>query len=127
MSSTVSGALNNQPDQIATLVGHNSHPAAGGESHDASGALLYFCEDGGQDNGVHARDARGAFYTILDGYPAHRSETTGLAFSPDHKHMYVAFQGGDHEPGMLYDVYRLDGHPFGGATLDIKYHEADAP
>ena len=40
LSSTVSGAFNNQPDQIAKL----------------GGDLLYFCEDGGKDCGVHARD-----------------------------------------------------------------------
>ena len=40
LSSTVSGAFNNQPDQIQKL----------------GGDLLYFCEDGGRDCGVHARD-----------------------------------------------------------------------
>jgi hypothetical protein len=112
LSSTVSGAFNNQPDQIAALVGHSD--------------LLYFCEDGGTDNGVHARDGTGRFYTILDGYPAYPTETTGLAFSPDKKHMYVAFQGGDtSNPGRVFDIFREDGLPFGGETLDIKYHEND--
>ena len=88
--------------------------------------LLYFCEDGGEKNGVHARDASGKFYTLLGGWPAHPSESTGLAFSPDKKQMYVAFQGdlsGHLQPGVLYAIFRLDGRPFGGRTLDIKYHE----
>ena len=48
----------------------------------------------------------------------HVSETTGLAFSPDRKHMYVAAQS----PGIIYDVTRLDGLRFDAAALDIKYH-----
>ena len=40
--------------------------------------------------------------------------------------MYVAFQGGGASaPGVIFDVYRQDGLEFGGATLDIKYHEDD--
>lgn len=72
---------------------------------------------------MHARDSTGQFYTILDAYPRYQSETTGLSFSPDNKHMYVALQGGwaSHD-GRLFDIYRLDGEPFGGRTLDIKYH-----
>ena len=120
LSSTVSGAFNHQPDQIAAIVGPDGH------------SLLYFCEDGGGtvggDVGVHARDAAGRFYTILDAYPAYQSETTGLSFSPDMKHMYVALQGSSQasgDPGVIFDIYRLDGHPFGGRSLDIKYHAAE--
>ena len=68
ISSTVSGAFNGQPDQIHAIVGH--------------GDLVYFCEDGGDDCGVHARDGSGNFYTILDAFPYYPSETTGLALSP---------------------------------------------
>jgi len=110
LSSTESGAFNNQPDQISALVG--------------DGDLVYFCEDGGDDNGVHARDGTGRYYTVLEGYPAYLSETTGLAFSPDKRHMYVSFQGSAliNDPGRIFDITREDGYPFGGATLDIKYH-----
>ena len=108
MSSTVSGAFDNQPDQIAALVGH--------------GDLVYFCEDGGDDTGVHARDGTGKFYSILDGYPAYPSETTGLAFSPDQKRMYFAFQDVGNSVGYVFEVTREDGYKFGGATLYIKYH-----
>lgn len=100
-----------EPDQIASIVGPSGD------------TLLYFCEDGGEDVGVHARDTTGRFYTILDAYPAYKSETTGLSFSPDNRHMYVALQGGGgSHPGVVFDIYRLDGLPFGAKTLDIKYH-----
>jgi len=45
-SSTESGAFEEQPDQIARIVGDD---------------ILYFCEDGGpgiRKGGVHARDGR---------------------------------------------------------------------
>ena len=41
------------------------------------------------------------------GYPS-RKETTGIAFSPDGKHMYFAYQG----DGILFDVTRTDGLTF---------------
>lgn len=40
---------------------------------------------------MHARDQDGNFYTILNG-GMYSSETTGLAFSPDNKHMYLSYQ-----------------------------------
>ena len=57
--------------------------------------ILYFCEDGGKelgDCGVHGRDSSGRFFSILDG-PGYVSETTGLAFSPNKRHMYVRRAG----------------------------------
>jgi secreted PhoX family phosphatase len=48
----------------------------------------------------------------------HSSETTGLAFSPDKKHMYVSYQN----EGVILDITREDGYPFGALRLDIKYH-----
>lgn len=101
-SSTISGAFNNQPDQIKIIAGDD---------------MVYFCEDGGNDCGVHARDKDGNFYSILDG-PAYNTETTGLAFSPNHLHMYVVFQGG----GQTFDITRDDGLAFTAQSLDIKYH-----
>ena len=106
-SSTESGAFNNQPDQIARVIG------AGNDS------ILYFCEDGGADCGVHGRNSDGKYFTILEGLD-YATETTGLAFSPDNKHMYVSFQS---NPGHIFEISREDGLPFDGATLDIKYHE----
>lgn len=50
-TSTVSGAFNNQPDQIRLLAG---------DSND----IVYFCEDGGDDCGVHGRDGDVNFFSI---------------------------------------------------------------
>lgn len=36
---------------------------------------------------------------------------------PDGYHTYVAFQ----RAGFIYDIRRVDGLPFSGAILDIKY------
>lgn len=63
-SSTVSGAFDGQPDQIHSIV-----------DKDPLNDMLYFCEDGGRDHGVHARDTDGKFYTIIDSDTS--SETTG--------------------------------------------------
>jgi len=43
---------------------------------------------------------------------------TGLAFSPDARHLYFAMQ----DAGKIFDVTRTDGLPFNGKTLNIKYH-----
>ena len=45
-------------------------------------------------------------------------ETSGLAFSPDHMHMYVCFQ----KNGVVFDVTRRDGKSFGGRSIDVKFH-----
>ena len=75
--------------------------------------------DVGDKAGIHAKDSTGQFYTIAqDEGGFHSGETTGLAFSPDHKHMYVAYQS----EGVIYDITRADGRAFGGATLAIQYH-----
>ena len=109
---TESGAFDNQPDQVARVLDFSS----GGTG--ATDDILYFCEDGGSDCGVHGRDASGNFFTILGNDGSFSGETSGLAFSPDGKYMYVSFQS----PGYIYEIRRLDGFPFHGAKLDIKYH-----
>lgn len=101
--STVSGIFEGHPDQMKRLI-HNG--------------LLYFCEEGGKENGVHARDENGWFFSILESETLN-DETTGLAFSPDGIHMYVSFQ----HNGLIFDVWREDGLPFHGRTLNVKYHE----
>lgn len=106
-SSTESGAFNNQPDQVARIL-----------SDDPDEEMLYFCEDGGDDCGLHARDNDGNFFSILDG-PDYDTETTGLAFNPDNKRMYISFQ---FDPGHIFEITRDDGYPFGAHRLDIKYH-----
>jgi hypothetical protein len=70
----------------------------------------------------------GNYFTILqaddqyygdDGLPGMiEGETSGLAFSPDKRFMYVAFQ----KEGKLFEVRRADGLPFNGRRLDIRYH-----
>mmetsp|Transcript_9057 Transcript_9057/g.18200 ORF Transcript_9057/g.18200 Transcript_9057/m.18200 type:complete len:840 (+) Transcript_9057:96-2615(+) len=107
-SSTRSGAFDSQPDQVARIV-------------DNSG-ILYFCEDGSSNSGVHGRDAQGRYYTILSAANSYMSgETTGLAFSPDNKSMYVAYQ----KQHKIVEIRRTDGCPFNGQRLDIKYHDDD--
>lgn len=53
--------------------------------------IMYFNEDLGSIAGVHARNALGQLYTILEG-PGWSNEVTGLAFSPSAHHMYLCFQ-----------------------------------
>lgn len=101
---TRSGLFAGQPDQMQRILN---------DSRD----LIYFTEEGGADAGIHARDHLGRFYTIFESieYP---DETTGLAFSPDGRFMYTAYQ----KSGLLFCVWREDGHPFQASHLDIKYH-----
>mmetsp|Transcript_45021 Transcript_45021/g.108889 ORF Transcript_45021/g.108889 Transcript_45021/m.108889 type:complete len:567 (+) Transcript_45021:163-1863(+) len=101
--STVAGVFDGMPDQVKRIV---------------DDGLLYFCEEGGIENGVHARDENGWFFTILES-DTFNDESTGLAFSPNGKRMYVAFQ----HSGMIYDIWREDGLPFHGQTLSVRYHE----
>lgn len=102
--STVSGLFDGGPDQMQRILGEE-------------GGLLYFTEEGGVDAGIHARDELGRFFTILES-PVYTDETTGLSFSPDGKYMYVAYQ----DNGLLFQVWRDDGHPFQYKSLDVKYH-----
>ena len=74
-------------------------------------------QEGGKNAGIHARDAQGRFFTILES-PVYEDESTGLAFSPDGMHLYVAYQ----RNGVLLDVWRKDEKPFTTKTLNIKYH-----
>ena len=104
--STVTGLFDGGPDQMQRILNGNDRD------------LLYFTEEGGKDAGVHARDELGRFYTIFES-PVYPDETTGLAFSPNGMHMYVAYQ----DSGILFDVWREDGLPFGARTLNVKYHQ----
>ena len=109
-STTVSGAFDGQPDQVARVLDFRNGSTDG---------ILYFCEEASDGSGVHGRDAHGNYFTILeDGTGALTGETTGLAFSPNGMFMYVSFQ----DPGVIFEISRTDGLPFHGATLDIKYH-----
>jgi hypothetical protein len=106
VSSTIGGVFTNQPDQIKFIT-------------DGARDLLYFTEDGGSQNGVHAQTPEGQYLTIFESTATtYNTETTGLSFSPDKKHMYCAFQGRGH----VWDITRQDGRAFDGAFLDVKYH-----
>jgi hypothetical protein len=103
--STEGGLFVGQPDQIVRTT-------------DTVDSLLYFTEDGGQYAGVNARDRYGKYYTIFEGTDRYSDETTGLSFSPDLLHMYIAYQ----DEGTLFDIYREDGLRFDGNILNVKYH-----
>jgi len=102
--STENGAFDAQPDQVSRILDNDD--------------LLFFTEDGGRRPGVHGRDRFGRYFTILEGMEHRADETTGVAFSPDGRHLYFAMQ----DAGLLYDVARMDGRPFFAKTLNIKYH-----
>jgi hypothetical protein len=99
-----------RPDQIVRILTNTD-----GEHHNDD--ILYFTEEGGKDAGIHGRDADGNYFTILEGID-YKKETTGLAFSPNNKVMYLAFQ----DNGVLFEVRRMDGMAFHAKSLNIKYH-----
>ncbi|EEC49612.1 predicted protein [Phaeodactylum tricornutum CCAP 1055/1] len=98
------GLFDGGPDQLQRIVGDENE-------------LLYFTEDGGRDAGIHARNVKGQYFTILES-PVYIDETSGLDFSPDATRMYVAYQ----KSGLLFEIRREDGLPFHGKTLNVKYH-----
>mmetsp|Transcript_474 Transcript_474/g.632 ORF Transcript_474/g.632 Transcript_474/m.632 type:complete len:130 (-) Transcript_474:1014-1403(-) len=110
-SSTENGAFDGQPDQIARIL-----PKKGKKE------LLYFCEDAKkpQLSGIHARGGDGNYYTILEGVDFPGDETTGLAFSPGYKYMYVSIQ----HAGIIFEVTREDNLPFGGDVINVKSYTA---
>jgi len=120
--STDSGLFDGQPDQMKRLIKNGPSNIESSNTFDVhepeEEPLLYFCEEIGTANGIHARDANGWFYTILESSMYGR-ETSGLAFSPDGKHMYFSYQSA----GIIFDVWRDDGLPFYGKSLDVHYHE----
>lgn len=110
--STKSGLFGGQPDQVNRFF-------ASSDNFDAD--LMYFTEDGGTYAGIHARNHQGKYFTILESHK-YADETTGLSFSPNGKHMYVAYQ----DNGLLFDITRRDGLPFFARTLNVKFHHVDS-
>jgi uncharacterized protein len=104
---TVHGLFDGSPDQMQRILG---------DSRD----MLYFTEEIHLGAGVHARDHLGRFYTVFESpdYVGNEAETTGLAFSPDGRFLYTAYQ----DAGILYAVWRIDGMPFQARQLDVRYH-----
>lgn len=119
VSSTEHGAFS-EPDQIVSIF-PSQRPREVARNTDDDPNIIYFTEDGGSDHsGIHARDMRGRYFTVLESVTEiiDKDETTGLAFSPDRRHMYFALQ----KNGNVFDIWREDGHAFGGMHLDVKYH-----
>jgi hypothetical protein len=112
--STKSGLFQGQPDQLARLFDHS-------KAKTDADSILYMTEDGGEYAGVHGRTSSGGYLTILESHE-YIDETSGLAFSPDSRHMYVAYQ----KNGMLFDVTRADGLPFNGIILSAKFHQVES-
>ena len=52
---------------------------------DDANEILYFTEEQGVDNGVHARDSSGRYYSILEGID-YNDETSGLGKFLDAMH-----------------------------------------
>jgi len=106
-STTDAPLLHGQPDQIERLF----------DAVNEDKSTLYFTQDGGRYAGISAMNAAGQSFTIAESH-VYSDETTGLSFSPDAYHLYLAYQ----DDGLLFDVTRVDGLPFHMQTLDIKYH-----
>ena len=107
--STDKDLFGGEPDQIKRLF--SSDPSKAGES------WMYLTEDGGGPAGVHAINEEGEGFTVFES-PIYTAETTGLSFSPNGKHLYVAYQ----HVGLLFEITRIDGLPFHAQTLNVKYH-----
>jgi hypothetical protein len=110
---TVRGLFDGEPDQIQRLVNQE-------QPNDTDEEILYFTEDGGKYAGIHARNSRAEYFTILESH-IYSDETTGLSFSPDSRHMFIAYQ----DNGIIFQIQRLDGLPFNAKTLNVKYHNAE--
>jgi uncharacterized protein len=117
VESTKQGLFNGQPDQI-------QHIFQDKENDEDEEELIYFTEDGSGHAGIHARNKQGQYYTVMQILlEGEKAETTGLAFSPDNRFLYVAYQVN----GILFEISREDGLAFYGAkTLNVKYHDVDA-
>jgi len=105
-TSTLLGEFDAEPDQMARILGNFE--------------ALYFCEEGGTSSDVHGRDTTGKFFTVVEDveYTSCGQETTGLAFSPDSKFMYVAYQ----EESHIHAFWRTHGVLCDASVAEIKYH-----
>ena len=107
-TSTTGGLFDGQPDQIKVPTKHIKH--LGGTD------IMHFTEDF-RSSGIHTRDLKnGKFFTVAHSL-SHKSETTGIAFSPDMRHFYFCIQ----KAGLCFDITRVDGLGFGNRTLDVVY------
>jgi len=95
---TKCGDFTQEPDQIAML-----------------GKTLYFANDGTFPCGVYGFHKKGGFYKIVSSQD-YNTETSGIAFSPDNKYMYVAWQS-----AAVWQFWREDGYAFNEKAADIVY------
>ena len=103
-----------EPDQIAHILTSNENLSL------TINDILYFCEYGGDNCGVHGQYMQGQYFTILhDAGSNFGGKTTGLAFSPKGMFMFILFQ----RPGLIFEIQQTDGRPFQGQHLNIKYHQ----
>lgn len=105
--STLHGAFEGSPDALRAILPDDDK-------------YVWFTEDEGDLPGIHARNRNAQYFSVIDGPGFAGDESTGLAFSPNLKHLYFAMQ----DNGVIFDVTRTDGLPFSGMTLNIKYHNA---
>ena len=105
--------MNLSADQLIRLSGDDS-------------GIIYMTNHGwkAKAGGIYTRDAEGRYFTILestlneDGCQMDRL-TTGLAFSPSGKYMYVCWQ----RAGACFSVWRKDQRSFAGSlTNSVRYH-----
>lgn len=74
-STTTHGLFDGAPDQLQRIVSPD------GSLESEEDEILYFTEEKGKDAGVHGRNQKGQYFTILES-PEYHDEVTGLAFSP---------------------------------------------
>jgi secreted PhoX family phosphatase len=97
------GSFGSSPDHLLTF----------------SDGMLYFTEDGGESPGIYVYDGFN-YKTLLEATSTvfMGDETTGIAFSPDHRFMIFCLQ----HKGQCFQASRIDGQPFGGRhVLKWKY------
>ena len=122
ITSTESGAFDKKPDQVQRLLLSSSNGGDRNDDNKDNNGILYFCEDGDNDCGLHGRDSTNQFFSLISD-STYKTETTGLAFSPDGMILLLSFQGEEDDEGVIWKFWREDGYPFNGAFVDIKYHE----
>ncbi|GKZ00418.1 hypothetical protein MPSEU_000994700 [Mayamaea pseudoterrestris] len=98
------GRFNGQPDQITRF------------KTSTADDTIFFAEDEDTNCGVFGRNVDGT-YAVLTTVSRDDDSVTGLAFSPDGKHMYIGIQNA----GILYDITRDDGLSFESEPSNVIY------
>jgi secreted PhoX family phosphatase len=101
--STICGDFKQEPDNIRSL-----------------GKTMYFANDGTFPNAVYGFHKKGGFFKVVMGLDLN-SESAGVAFSPDKKIMYVAWQ-----TFGVWQFWREDGYGFDVKPADVIYEVCPA-